>query len=81
MSATAPKEMWFQTCTAPTGGKCSSRQISSLNDLSAEEQQQLRESGNILTISNPGIFNNREDALKNAAKQNISEKKKKKSLS
>ena len=73
MSATAPKEMWFQTCTAPTGGKCSSRQISSLNDLSAEEQQQLRESGNILTISNPGIFNNREDALKNAAKQNISE--------
>ncbi|HDR1027181.1 hemagglutinin repeat-containing protein [Pasteurella multocida] len=74
-SATRPKEMWFQTCDS-SNGECNRdekiRQIWSLNDLSAEEQKALRENNNLLTISNPGIFNDREDALKNAQKQNTS---------
>ncbi|MFU2144595.1 hypothetical protein [Gallibacterium anatis] len=75
-SATAPKEMWYQKCTS-SNGDCSDnknrRQIWSLSDLTNEEQANLKANGNVLTISNPGIFNDREDALKNAQKQNISE--------
>ncbi len=75
-SATAPKEMWFQKCQS-SNGECNrrenSRQIWSLKDLTEEEQKALRENGNLLTISNPGIFNDRADSLKNAQKQNTSE--------
>ncbi|AZI13983.1 hypothetical protein [Avibacterium paragallinarum] len=75
-SATAPKEMWYQKCSS-SNGDCSDnknrRQIWSLSDLTNEEQANLKANGNVLTISNPDIFNDREDALKNAQKQNISE--------
>ena len=68
----APKEMWFQTCSAPNEG-CQSRQIFSLDDLTPEEKLQLQINKNVITISNPGIFNNRDDALKNASKQNTTD--------
>ncbi|WOE32914.1 hemagglutinin repeat-containing protein [Acinetobacter sp. SAAs470] len=65
-----PNEMWFQTCSAPNE-ECQSRQIFSLDDLTPEEKLQLQIDKSIVTISNPGIFNDRDDALKNASKQNI----------
>ncbi|HEZ3724969.1 TPA: hypothetical protein WIA42_001472, partial [Neisseria meningitidis] len=47
------------------------RQIWSLNDLSKEELASIQDTnGKVITVSNPGIFNNREDSLSNAAKQN-----------
>lgn len=67
-----PKEMWFQTCNAPNEG-CQSRQIFSLDDLTPEEKLQLQINKNVITISNPGIFNDKEDALKNASKQNTTD--------
>ncbi|SUT90267.1 Uncharacterised protein [[Actinobacillus] rossii] len=71
-SATAPKEMWIQHCSSSQSIDCQSRQIWSLDDLTTEERTRL-ENEDILVVSNPGIFNDREDALKNAQKQNKSE--------
>jgi len=73
MSATAPKEMWYQTCNASTGGQCESRQIWSLDDLTAEEFALINKANNTLTVSNPGIFNDKEASLANAAKQNTTD--------
>nr|WP_312266989.1 hemagglutinin repeat-containing protein [Neisseria sp.] len=74
-SATAPKEMWFQkkVIDEKTGEvTIDSRQIWSLSDLSKEELASIQDkNGKVITVSNPGIFNNREDSLKNAAKQNL----------
>ncbi|MBQ9259391.1 MAG: hemagglutinin repeat-containing protein [Neisseriaceae bacterium] len=74
-AGTAPKEMWYQkkVVDEKTGEvTIDKRQIWSLNDLTPEEQASIRdEQGNVITVSNPGILNNREDALKNAAKQNL----------
>ncbi|MDG6894663.1 hemagglutinin repeat-containing protein [Volucribacter amazonae] len=75
-SATAPKEMWYQKCPSSNDdctGKQNRRQIWSLNDLTNDERANLEIDNNVLTISNPGIFNDRKDALKNAQKQNTSE--------
>ncbi len=73
-SATAPKEMWFhKKIIDEKTGKVSfdTRQIWSLNDLSKEELASIQDTnGKVITVSNPGIFNNREDSLSNAAKQN-----------
>ncbi|WP_261368549.1 hypothetical protein [Neisseria meningitidis] len=42
-----------------------------MNDLSKEELASIQDTnGKVITVSNPGIFNNREDSLSNAAKQN-----------
>lgn len=71
-SAIAPKEMWIQHCSSSQSKDCQSRQIWSLDDLTTEERTRL-ENEDILVVSNPGIFNDREDALKNAQKQNKSE--------
>ena len=73
MSATAPKEMWYQTCSASTGGQCESRQIWSLNDLTQDELNLIKKADNTLTLSNPGIFNDKEASLANAAKQNTND--------
>lgn len=72
-SATTPKEMWFQTCSASTGGQCQSRQIWSLNDLTEEELNLIKKNDELVTVSNPGIFNDKEASLVNAAKQNTNE--------
>ncbi|HGO7171802.1 TPA: hemagglutinin [Neisseria meningitidis] len=73
-SATAPKEMWFhKKIIDEKTGKVSfdTRQIWSLNDFSKEELASIQDTnGKVITVSNPGIFNNREDSLSNAAKQN-----------
>ncbi|ACA31896.1 filamentous haemagglutinin family outer membrane protein [Histophilus somni 2336] len=74
-SATAPKEMWYhkKVINEKTGKvKLESRQIWSLNDLSREELASIQDTnGKVITVSNPGIFNNREDSLSNAEKQNL----------
>lgn len=72
-SATAPKEMWYQTCSASTGGQCESRQIWSLSDLTEEELNLIKKGDQVVTVSNPGIFNDKEASLANAAKQNTNE--------
>ncbi|WP_218638494.1 hemagglutinin repeat-containing protein [Histophilus somni] len=74
-SATAPKEMWYhkKVINEKTGKvKLESRQIWSLNDLSREELASIQDTnGKVITVSNPGIFNDREDSLSNAEKQNL----------
>ena len=71
MSQNAPKEMWYQRCDA--AGQCQARQIHALADLTAQERALIQNDKGVLTISNPGIFNDKDAALANAAKQNTTE--------